>query len=391
MPARPSPIAPSDNSRLLSREFLLLLASVSLFGFSWSFYLILPKFFAGELGMDAAAIGRAVAIEGLTAVAVTPLVGWLVDRYGRKPWLIFGNFMLAVTGAIYLFVDHEGPLLYLGQMCWGIGMVMGFNAAGTMTADIAPSDRMAQALGLFGAANLGMNAVSPTIGEVLADSVGWSYVFVASACAGLVATLLSTRLREAPRHQPQGQQARRPIFGGSLMRVYGATFVMTAAFTALFTLHQPFALELGVTEVRSFFIGFAIVALTVRLGGGRLIDRFGVLRSSVIAFCLYSAVPPMLGILGPHHLFAIGAMMGLGHGIAYPAVTALGIERADASSRGMVVSIIHGAFNGGHAFFAYGLGFVATTWTYDVAFWMAGAVTLTGALILSLGRRSKVT
>ena len=391
MPAQPSPTAASDNSRLLSREFLLLLASVSLFGFSWSFYLILPKFFASELGMDAAAIGRAVAIEGLTAVAVTPLVGWLVDRYGRKPWLIFGNFMLAVTGAIYLFVDHEGPLLYLGQMCWGIGMVMGFNAAGTMTADIAPSDRMAQALGLFGAANLGMNAVSPTIGEVLADSVGWSYVFVASACAGLVATLLSTRLREAPRHQPQGQQARRPIFGGSLMRVYGATFVMTAAFTALFTLHQPFALELGVTEVRSFFIGFAIVALTVRLGGGRLIDRFGVLRSSVIAFCLYSAVPPMLGILGPHHLFAIGAMMGLGHGIAYPAVTALGIERADASSRGMVVSIIHGAFNGGHAFFAYGLGFVAATWSYDVAFWMAGAVTLTGALILSLDRRSKVT
>ena len=62
---------------------------------------------------------------------------------------------------------------------------------------------------------------------------------------------------------------------------------------------------------------------------------------------------------GPTHLFAVGAMMGLGHGIAYPAVTALAIERADAFSRGMVVSIIHGAFNGGHAFFAYGLGLIA--------------------------------
>ncbi|NND29098.1 MAG: MFS transporter, partial [Myxococcales bacterium] len=282
------------------------------------------------------------------------------------------------------------PLLYLAQMCWGLGMVMGFNAAGTMTADIAPSGRMAQALGLFGAANLGMNAVSPTIGEVLADSVGWQYVFVASASAGLLAALLSTRLKEPPRHAPQEHQARRPIFGGSLMRVYGATFVMTAAFTALFTLHQPFALELGVTEVRSFFIGFAIVALTVRLGGGRLIDRFGVLRSSVIAFCLYAAVPPILGMLGPDHLFAIGAMMGLGHGIAYPAVTALGIERADAASRGMVVSIIHGAFNGGHAFFAYGLGLVAAAWSYGTAFWLAGAVTLSGAFILSVSGRRKV-
>ena len=388
--------APPSNAergapRLLTREFLLLLGAVSFFGFSWSFYLILPKFFAAELGMDAAAIGRAVAIEGVTAVAVTPLVGWLVDRYGRRPWLIFGNLMLALTGTLYLFVDHEGPLLYLAQMCWGVGMVMGFNSAGTMTADIAPSDRMAQALGLFGAANLGMNAVSPTIAEILAGSVGWKYVFAASAASGLVAAILATRLTEPPRHQPHEHEPRRPIFGRPLLVVYGTTILMTAAFTALFTLHQPFALEMGVTEVRSFFIGFAIVALTVRLGGGRLIDRVGVLRASVVALVLYSVVPPMLGLLGPEHLFEIGAMMGFGHGIAYPALTALGIERADAQSRGMVVSIIHGAFNGGHAFFAFALGWVAAQWDYGTSFWIAGGLTLAGAFLIGMGSHDKST
>jgi predicted MFS family arabinose efflux permease len=53
----------------------------------------------------------------------------------------------------------------------------------------------------------------------------------------------------------------------------------------------------------------------------------------------------------------------------------------------MVVSIIHGAFNGGHAFFAYALGLIAAEWSYNVAFWTAGAVTLSGALLLSLARR----
>jgi MFS family permease len=140
-------------------------------------------------------------------VAITPLVGWLVDRYGRQPWLVFGNLMLALTGVLYLFVDHEGPLLYLAQMCWGVGMVMGFNAAGTMTADIAPADRMAQALGLFGAANLGMNAVSPTLGEILADTTGWQGVFVASATAGLLAAALSTDgwpARRCTQHPSEG-------------------------------------------------------------------------------------------------------------------------------------------------------------------------------------------
>ena len=70
MQAPHEPHTPDESSRLLSREFLLLLAAVSFFGFSWSFYLILPKFFATQLDMDAVAIGRAVAIQGITAVAV---------------------------------------------------------------------------------------------------------------------------------------------------------------------------------------------------------------------------------------------------------------------------------------------------------------------------------
>ena len=174
------------------------------------------------------------------------------------------------------------------------------------------------------------------------------------------------------------------------MQVYATVFLLTAGFTALFTLHQPFALSRGVTELRGFFIGFAIVALTVRLGGGRLIDRFGVLRSSIIAICLYATVPPALGILGPGRLFIIGSMMGMAHGIVYPAVTALGIQRADASSRGMVVSIVHGAFNGGNAFFAYALGSAASVWGYSPTFWAAGAITLMGAFVLRPSRTSMV-
>lgn len=391
MPTLPEPSTASERPALLSRQFVLLLASTSMFGFSWSFYLILPKFFATALDMDAAAIGRAVSIQGLTAVVATPFVGWLVDRYERRRWLVVGNLILAVTGTLYLGVDHEGPLLYAAQVCWGLGMVMGFNAAGTMTADIAPSDRMAQALGFFGAANLGMNAVSPTLGEVLAEAAGWKLVFAVSAAAGLAASLFSTRLREPDRHRARPEDRRIPIFGRSLLRVYGTMFLMTAGFTALFTLHQPYALSGGVTEVRSFFIGFAIVALSVRLGGGRLIDHFGVLRSSVLALGLYATVPPFLGMLGPTHLFVIGSMMGLAHGIAYPALTALAIERADAGSRGMVVSIVHGAFNGGHAFFAFALGSAASLWGFGTAFWTAGAITLVGTVLLWTPRPPIVT
>ncbi|MEM9729585.1 MAG: MFS transporter [Myxococcota bacterium] len=372
--------------RLFTREFRLLLAMMVFFGLSWSFYLILPKYLATQLSLDAAGIGFVVGVQGLTAVAMAPLVGWLVDRYGRKPWLVCGNLLLASAGPVFVFVEEVGPTLYLAQILWGVGMVMTFNAAGAMTADIAPPHRMAEAIGFFGAANLGMNAVSPVIGEALESTVGWDYVFVASTIAGVIAAALGLFMTEPATHDPPAEEERRPILGGSMLRVYAATFAMTASFTALFTLHQPFALEAGVTQVRSFFVGFALLAMTVRLGGGRLIDRFGVLRSSVVALFLYALVPPLLGFLGANHLFFVGAAMGLAHGVAYPAVTALGIQRADSGSRGMVVAIVHGAFNGGHAFFAYSLGMVAASTGFMPAFWIACAVTLSGAALLGLQR-----
>jgi len=384
-PRSATPTSARDQ-RLFTKQFLLLLAMMACFGFSWSFYLILPKFLATELDLDAAGIGRIVGIQGFTAVAMTPLVGWLVDRYGRVRWLVAGNVLLGATGLVFLQVDQVGPLLYAAQVMWGLGMVMTFNSAGATTADMAPSHRMAEAIGFFGAANLGMNAVSPAVGELLEASVGWNAVFITSAVAGAFAAVLGSFISEPPKHVPAESEERRPVLGGPMLRVYGATLAITASFTALFTLHQPFALSEGVSEVRSFFIGFALVALTVRLGGGRLIDRFGVLRSSVVSISLYALVPPLLGWIGPTHLFVVGASMGLAHGVAYPALTALGIARADAFSRGMVVSIVHGAFNGGHAFFAITLGWVAASFGYPPSFWLAGAITLGGAALLGLQR-----
>jgi MFS family permease len=374
-----------ERTRLMTRQFSLLLLTTSFFGFAWSTYLILPKFFATELGLDAEAIGRVVAVQGLAAVCVTPIVGRLVDRYGRKPWIVVGNLLLACSGIGFQFIEHLGPLLYSIQILWGMGMVFTFNSAGTLAADFAPAGRLAEAIGLFGAANLGMNAIAPLAGEYLADSLGWTSVFAVSALAAAGSALIGLSLEEPETHEPPplslGQKPR-PVLGWAMLEVYGATFAMTAAFAALFTLQQPFALEHGVRHVSTFFVGFALVALSVRIFGGRLIDRVGVRRAAIVSIAFYALVPGLLAVLGAHRLFFVGALMGLAHGVAYPAVTALGLQRTDPSSRGMVLSIVHGSFNGGNATFAYLLGALVEQVGFHKAFWVAGAISFVGALLL---------
>ena len=65
------------------------------------------------------------------------------------------------------------------------------------------------------------------------------------------------------------------------------------------------------------------------------------------------------------------------------------LARADAASRGMVVSILHGSFNGGHALFAYTLGEIAAERSYETTFWVAAVLTLTGAAVLGVRWRAK--
>ena len=378
-----------SSRKLLSRPFLLLLVLVACFGFCWSFFLILPKFFATELNMSAKQIGAVSALPGVAIVLATPLIGKLVDKYGRRVWVTVGTLGMAACGFGFSFVDEVGPLLYAMQLLQGIAFVSAFNAAGTLTADLAPPDRTAQAIGLFGAANLSMNAISPTIGETLADSHSWRVVFLLSAAAGLCAAFVSLWLRDPPREpiasneQPiASNEQPMSLLTAPLIRVYVATFLFTASFAALFTLHQPFALDYGVNEVRNFFIGFTIVAVSIRLGGGSMIDRMGPFRASVGAMSLYMLTPLVLYGLGPTRLGMVGAFMGLAHGVLYPAITALAIQRADEHSRGMVFSIVHGSFNGGHAAFSFALGAAATAFGYGWSFGLASAITALGVLIL---------
>src|SRR5690606_23571413 len=150
-----------------------LLLTVTTFGLSWSSYLILPKFLVNDLGAERAEIGWIVAIPGIAATLGAPFVGHVLDRYGRKPFMIAGSAIVTTTSIAFLFVERVAPYLVLVQAIQGIGFLLAFNAASALAADLAPSARMAEAMGIFGASNLVMNAVAPSLAEELATRFSW--------------------------------------------------------------------------------------------------------------------------------------------------------------------------------------------------------------------------
>jgi predicted MFS family arabinose efflux permease len=373
--------------RLLTPGFSALLVAQVCFGYAFSSFFLLPKYLVVELGAGPTAIGTLTAAHGLAVVVFLPLIGAAVDRFGRRDFLTAGGLVMAVASFGFVFVDEVGPLIHFLRVVQGLAFAMAFAAGSTLAVDEAPPERVGQAIGIFGLAFLSMNAVAPAVVETVATRAGWSTAF-ATACGGaLLSSLLSRRLRD---HRPAPED---PNGGAGLFEVatrpralvvLAVIALVGSAMSGVFNFGQAYAIELGIEKVSSFFVAYAVAAVTVRAGFGHLIDQKGHRRASIVALALYAAVVLSVVELGSLGLVTIGAGLGITHGVFYPAFNAFAVGRAVADERGKVMSLFQASFQLGMSCGGFGLGLLADRAGYPAVF-QAGAVCLVLAFVLLLG------
>lgn len=376
------------------RELGVLVAAQFTYGLCWSTFLLLPKFLTLELGAGPGEIGQVSAVPGLTAALAVPFVGRLIDRVGRKSLITSGALLIALTAFGFTAVDRLGPLLYALQFCTGLSFVLTFNAAGVHAADLAPPDRLGQVLGVFGASNVVTNAIAPGIFEPIASAHGWRTVFFAAGVLGVLASLLAQRIREPSMEARRAEAAAARALSSSepkrpdhSFKLYTAAMTAQgAAFAVAFTFYQPFAISLGMREVRSFFIGFALSVLLARVGLGSVPDRFGRKRVAVAALVLYAAAELGMSQLTPGTLGIYGALLGLGHGFFYPAINALAVEHSKKAERGKVMTYLNGGFQVGATLGVLLFGRIAERSGYPLIFVLAAVLVGFAAVVLARTR-----
>lgn len=379
----------SDAQPLLTPQFLLLLVTTSIVGMSFSTYFLLPKFLAVELAADAATIGGLSAVSLLASVVCMPIAGVQIDRHGRRLFVYVGALLFAAACAGFLFVDRIGPLLWTLRLVQGIAWPLFYLALSTLATDIAPKARMGQAIGMFGAMMISTNALGPALAEWGARLFGWQAVFGATVAAALLAAMLARLLPDQHQGQTRDETAtmleliRRP----GLVRVLTVTAMVGWTFGAMFTFYQPWALATGFEQVSTFLVAFAGCAMVVRVGLGGIADKFGRLRVAKATLLLYIFAPLSLIWLPSLGLFLTGGLLGLAHGIFFPAFNAVAVEYALESERGKAMAAYNGAFNIGFAAGSYLLGYVAIATSFPTIF-MISAVTCMAAFALLMTVRA---
>jgi MFS family permease len=378
--SRPSP----PREALLTRSFGALLIAQAGFGYAFSSFLLLPKFLVAELGAGPGDIGRVEAVHGIAIVLLMPWVGGVVDRLGRRDFLTAGALLMAVASAAFVAVDHVGPLLYALRALHGIAFAMAFSAGAALALDLAPPQRLAQAIGFFGSTFLAMNAVAPTVVEELAGTRGWGAAFATAGISAGLCALLSRFLRDPRAPEAAGERVAGVWEFALRPRQIRTSLVIALAGAALgvvFRFYQPFALAIGIEQVKGFFVAYAVAAVGVRVGLGQLVDRGG--RRRVALVCLVFYVVILLGMtqLAPGTLALFGAAMGATHGLFYPSFNAVAAEGAGARERGKVMALFQAAWQIGFAVAQAGLGALAERRGYPAVF-VAGGLCAAAALVV---------
>ncbi|MGX7670038.1 MFS transporter [Plantactinospora sp. DSM 117369] len=280
------------------------------------------KDLTGSDGMAGATIFAMVA-----PMALAPIVGWVVDRFRRRPFFLVANLATAVVlTPLFLVRDRTDVwIIYVVGALYGLSYVALGATLNGLIKQIVPEELMAQANGALQTVKQGLRLVGPLAGAALYTGAGgWTLPtvgmigFVAAACA-------VSALRIAERRPGPGQLRWVTEVGAGLRHMLGEPALRRAVVGAALAV-----LVMGFSESLIFAYvdqglgrepGFVGVLVTVQGIGGVLgglsspavVRRFGELAALAVGVALFA--PGALLLAYPTIWLAFVALVLLGFGL----------------------------------------------------------------------------
>ncbi len=106
---------------LWNKSFILcLFNNLFLFIFYFAQTTILPIYIVNELGGSLSQAGLAMTLFMLSAIAIRPFSGLIIEKFGVKKTLYVSEIMFCLCSVAYIFVDSLLFLLVLRFFTWDL-------------------------------------------------------------------------------------------------------------------------------------------------------------------------------------------------------------------------------------------------------------------------------
>lgn len=148
-----------------------------------------------EYGGGSLTIAIIISVHMAGMFAIAPAIGYLLDRYGRRPGLLVGGILSAV-GALLGSLTEVTPLIGVGMFLVGLGWSACFLGATAVISDLTRPEERGGALGFTDLATSAAAAGGALAGGFVLESAGIAVVGVAMAALMLPVLLMVAPLRE---------------------------------------------------------------------------------------------------------------------------------------------------------------------------------------------------
>ncbi|MGH6770265.1 MAG: multidrug effflux MFS transporter [Xanthobacteraceae bacterium] len=333
--ALPEGAATQDKPPAPSRMFSLALAFTALIT-PLAVHIFLPVIPAvkAELALSDAEAQFAFSIALFTMAFATLAYGSLSDRFGRRPVLLSGLALFLVGSAISAVAQSVTTLAF-GRMVQAIGAGCGMTLVRVIARDAYRAEHLVRAIAYLTMFYTLGPMISPFVGGVLIDTLGWRAVFGFALIAGGAITI--TAYMAIPETRPKREATasesgilrsyvsllRRPAFAGFVLQSgFNTGAFMTMASAASMLMKEQ--LQRSSTEFGLYFlmfpVGFFIGNLLSSRVGNRVSNETMVLAGATLAMTsiLVQAGFLLNGVLTPITIFLPGFFLTMAQGIALP-------------------------------------------------------------------------
>ena len=279
-------------------------------------------------GVTDAQVGLVITAYTVPGIVLTPFVGLLADRIGRRLVLVPLLVLFGVAGAAIAVAETFTQVLAL-RFLQGVGASALITLAITLIGDCYAGEQRNAVMGLHGSTIGTSAAFYPLIGGAL-GTVRWSVPFLFFAVAILVGVFAATTLHEPERSEPQRvwtylERLGHVLLLPSALAIFAAIFVIFTVFYGAILTALPLLLsdEFGLGSD-----GIGIVIAAVALASAIVSSQFGRIArwrtpEELVAIGFLAYGVSLIGVyLAPSPVFVAVSLLafGVGFGVVMPSV-----------------------------------------------------------------------
>ena len=314
--------------------------------------------FVSVIGGNEWHLGWIVGASSVGAVILRLWLGTAIDRFGPE-WIWY----CCLAGQIFslyghLFIQSPDSInVFLVRFVYATCLAGTFGSWLSFVSLQAPTDRVAEVIGVIGASGFVGMAIGPIIGDYIfasnsseLDSVKGLFLCAISALAVSTAFTIGAcrlgkvrpHLRLASKNPIQVIAKAQPGF----VLILGMLMGISIGFPGTYL--RPMAASLDIDQIKLFFITYNLVAFVSRLIFRQAPTVMGLHKTITVGFSFMAASMLMYLVVDNEYKLIWPALLGgLGHSFLFPSVIALCTQQFAKADRGVAANLILAMYDSG--------------------------------------------